>query len=134
MTMLEADSYGSEVLGDRFGHDVDFVEGCSLPRQGTGDFVNKNRASKTAICLKTSRLRGGKWYVRNCLPPSDKTPLGPTDGDVVTNDKELDFVCPAWVPGSESFFRQTKVEDISGVVPRPDISCHERTDTPRRYT
>jgi hypothetical protein len=54
MTMLEADSDRSEVLGDSFCYGKNFVEGCTSPCQGTGDFVNKNRASKATVGLELS--------------------------------------------------------------------------------
>lgn len=50
--MLEADSDGTKVLGDRFGGGIHFVEGSASPCQGTRDFVNENCASKAAVCLE----------------------------------------------------------------------------------
>jgi hypothetical protein len=48
MAMLEADSDGAEVLGYYFCDTVNFVEGCTLPRQGASNFVNKDCAGKAA--------------------------------------------------------------------------------------
>lgn len=48
MTMLKADSDGTEILGNRFCYGINFAEGCASPRQGSGGFINKNRASKAA--------------------------------------------------------------------------------------
>lgn len=46
MAMLQADSDGAEVRGNRFCDIINFVEGCASPRQGTSDFVDENCASK----------------------------------------------------------------------------------------
>ena len=59
MTVLEADSDGTKVLGDGFGYGINFVEGCAAPCQSTGNFVNENRASKAAVDRKTSTPRRG---------------------------------------------------------------------------
>ena len=48
MTVLKADSDGAEVLGYHFCDTINFVEGCSLLRQGASDFVNKDSAGKAA--------------------------------------------------------------------------------------
>lgn len=123
MTMLKADSDGTEVLGNRFCYDINFAEGCASSRQGTSDFVDKNRASKTTGCRKKSTLgRHIMWRDCGYSPPSNYAPLSPADGNIVTNDKKLDFICLVWVLSSELFFCQTKVEDISGVIPKPAIS------------
>ena len=53
MTMLKANSDGTKVLGSRFCYSINFAEGCTSSCQGTGDFVDKNRASKTAGFWKT---------------------------------------------------------------------------------
>jgi hypothetical protein len=47
MAMLKTDSDGAEVLGNCFCYVINFFEGRPLPRQGTGNFVNENCASKT---------------------------------------------------------------------------------------
>jgi len=54
--MLESDSDSAEVPGDRFGYGINFAEGRASPRQGTGDFVDKNRTSEATVCLETSTL------------------------------------------------------------------------------
>ena len=65
MAMLEADSDGTEVFGNRFGYRVNFVKGRASSCQGTGDFVNKNRASKAAGRLKKLVFRRRiEWSVR----------------------------------------------------------------------
>ena len=53
MTMLEADSDGTEAPGNRFGYCVNFVEGRASSCKGTGNFVNENRTSEAAVCLQS---------------------------------------------------------------------------------
>ena len=106
MAMFKPNSDGTKVLGNCFGYGIDFVEGCASPRQGTGDFVYKNGASKAAVRSKTSRvLRGIGWHVCSYSPPSDNASLGSANRNVVTNDKKLDLVRFVWVLGSELFLR-----------------------------
>jgi hypothetical protein len=62
------------------------------------------------------------WRAYDYSPPSNNVPLSPADSNVVTNDNKLHFVCLVWMLSSELFFCQTKVEDISGVIPKPAIS------------
>ena len=105
MTMLKADSDGTKVLGSRFCYGINFAEGCASSCQGTGDFVDKNRASKTAGFRKISIPgRDVTWRVCGHLPPSNNAPLSPADGNVVTNDKKFHFVCLVWMLSSELFF------------------------------
>lgn len=106
MAMLETDSDGTEVFGDNFCYGINFVEGCASPRQGTGNFVNKNRPSKTTGYRKTINAAEGNG-VALCgrSPPSNNTSLSSADSNVVTNDKEFDFLRPVWVLSSELFFR-----------------------------
>jgi len=104
MTMFKANSDGTEVLGNRFCYGINFVERCTSSCQGTGDFVDKYRASKTAGCRKTSTPgRRVAWHICGYSPPSNNAPLSPTDGNVVTNDKKPHFVSLVWMLGSELF-------------------------------
>ena len=105
MTMLKADSDGTEVLGNRFCYGVNFAEGRTSSRQAAGDLINKNRASKTAGCRRASTLgRCIMWRVCGYSPSSNNVPLSPADGNVVTNDKKLHFACLVWMLSSELFF------------------------------
>jgi len=106
MTMLKTDSDGTDILSNCFGYGMNFVEGRASPCQGTSDFVNENCASEAAGRWKTSIPRKWNWWrVCGCSPPSDDASLGSADCNVVTNDEEFHFACPARVPGSELFFR-----------------------------
>ena len=123
MTMLESNSDGTEVLCNRFGYDINFVEGCTSSRQGTCDFVDKNRASEAAVCLEISKLGGESGGVHyDCSPPSDNASLGSANCNVVTDDKKFDLARLAWVLGGELLLRETEVEDISRVVSKPVVS------------
>ena len=71
MAMFKADSDGTEVLGNHFCYGINFVEGGTSFCQGTGDFVDEDRASKTAGCRKTStpgRPLRGAFAVTHRLP------------------------------------------------------------------
>lgn len=57
MTVLKADSDGAEPLGNRLCGTINFVEGRSSPRQGAGDFVDKNCAGKATGSRRTSILQ-----------------------------------------------------------------------------
>jgi hypothetical protein len=48
----------------------------------------------------------GNWVARLWLLTAfQRTSLGSANGNVVTNDKELHFVCLVWMLGSELFLR-----------------------------
>lgn len=50
------------------------------------------------------------------LPATDYIPLGPTHGHVISDDKELDFICFGRVLRSELLFSKTEVEHVSGII------------------
>ena len=69
-----------------------------------------------------------------CLPSSNDISLGSANGDVVANNKELDFDRFGWMVCSKLFFCQTEVENVSCVVPGLVVSPYERREGPCRYT
>lgn len=101
--MVKTNTNGRQTRSDIFGNVVYFVKRCSLPRQSTSNLVNKHST-------------------RQASAPDDFA-LSAADSDVIAHDDEPDLVGFVWVYGSVLFCRETKVEDVSGVVSSSTSVC-----------
>jgi hypothetical protein len=52
----------------------------------------------------------------SALPAPDYIPLAPTHRHVISDDKELDFICFGRMLRSELFFGKTEVEHVTGII------------------
>ena len=114
MAVLKTDADGGEPGGKVLCRGVDFIKACTTPSERADDFVHQDSARETPA-HRSEALHN--YARRGNLPAAHNLALAPAHRDVVSNNNKLHPVRLVGMEGRVLFFCQTKVENITGVVP-----------------
>ena len=114
MRMTKADTNGRYMICNPGRSGVYLIQGSTSMRQRACYLVHQDRSSQTTEYVFRAHVDLKKELH---VPPSNQFPLLFPDCDIIANNDKFYLICLVRMKSSVLFFRQTKVEDISSVIP-----------------